>query len=227
MFSAFDQIFTVANMQYLLRGALISLGIAAVSLLIGLIFGIIGASCKISKHAFLRAIGNFYVEVIRGTPMLLQIMIIFNVIPIIVTSFTGQAFRMNYYVIGIVAMSINSGAYTTELIRSGINGVDKGQWEACETLGLTHWQTMRLVVLPQAFKRIVPPVVSEFITLIKDSSLISTIGAIELMNSAKVLGATYYEYMSPYCLAAVFYLAMTLTISMFAKKLEGKLAESD
>ena len=75
-------------------------------------------------------------------------------------------------------MSINSGAYSTELIRSGINGVDKGQWEACETLGLSHKQTMRLVILPQAFKRIIPPMISEFITLIKDSSLISCIGAV-------------------------------------------------
>lgn len=227
MFSAFNKIFTPENMMYLFKGAMISLGIAAASLLIGLVFGIIGASCKISKHAVLRAIGNFYVEVIRGTPMLLQIMIIFNVIPIIVTQITGQPFRMNYYVIGIVAMSINSGAYTTELIRSGINGVDKGQWEACQTIGLTHWQTMQLVILPQAFKRIVPPIVSEFITLIKDSSLISAIGAIELMNSAKVLGNQYYDFMSAYCLAAVFYLTMTLTISVIAKKLERKLAESD
>lgn len=227
MFSAFNEIFTVENLLFLLRGAMISLGLAALSLLIGLVFGIIGASCKISKNKFLRLIGNVYVEVIRGTPMLLQIMIIFNVIPIIVTQITGNVFRMNYYLIGIIAMSINSGAYTTELIRSGINGVDKGQWEACQTLGMTRWQTMRFVILPQAFKRIVPPVVSEFITLIKDSSLISTIGAVELMNSAKVLGNKYYEYMSPYCLAAVYYLIMTLTISFIAKKLERKLAESD
>ncbi len=119
--------------------------------------------------------------------MLLQIMLIFNVVPIIVTQITGEVFRMNYFLIGVVAMSINSGAYTTELIRSGINGIDKGQWEACETLGLSRWQTMRLVILPQAFKRIVPPLISEFITLIKDSSLVSIIGLVELLNSAKVI----------------------------------------
>lgn len=227
MFSAFDKVFTPENMLYLAKGALISLGIAGLSLLIGLVFGVLGASAKISRNKFLRLLGNIYVEVIRGTPMLLQIMIIFNVLPIIVTQITGQIFRLNYYAVGVIAMSINSGAYTTELIRSGINGVDKGQWEACETLGLSRWQTMKLVVLPQAFKRIVPPVVSEFITLIKDSSLISCIGAVELMTSAKVLGNQYYEFMSPYCLAAVFYLIMTLSISYIAKKLERKLAVSD
>ena len=159
--------------------------------------------------------------------MLLQIMLIFNVVPIIITQITGNVFRMDYFLIGVVAMSINSGAYTTELIRSGINGVDKGQWEACETLGLSRWQTMRLVILPQAFKRIIPPLISEFITLIKDSSLVSVIGAVELLNSARVLGNQYYEFMSPYCIAGVYYLIMTLTISYFAKKLERKLAVSD
>ena len=185
MFTAFWDILTIDNLIYLFKGAMVSLSMAGLSLFIGLIFGILGASAKISKNRLLRILGNIYVEVIRGTPMLLQIMLIFNVVPIIVTQITGEVFRMNYFLIGVVAMSINSGAYTTELIRSGINGIDKGQWEACETLGLSRWQTMRLVILPQAFKRIVPPLISEFITLIKDSSLVSIIGLVELLNSAK------------------------------------------
>ncbi len=227
MFSAFDEIFTASNLLFLLKGAGISLGLAAISLVFGLVLGIIGAACKISKNRILQIIANVYVEVIRGTPMLLQIYLIFNVVPMIVSSFTGSPFRMNYYLIGIIAMSINSGAYQVELIRSGINGVDKGQWEACETIGLSYFQTLRFVVLPQAFKRIIPPLVSEFITLIKDSSLISCIGAIELMNASRVLGNQYYEYMTPYCLAGVYYLVMTLTISQISKALERKLAESD
>ena len=227
MFTAFWDILTIDNLIYLFKGAMVSLSMAGLSLFIGLIFGILGASAKISKNRLLRILGNIYVEVIRGTPMLLQIMLIFNVVPIIVTQITGEVFRMNYFLIGVVAMSINSGAYTTELIRSGINGIDKGQWEACETLGLSRWQTMRLVILPQAFKRIVPPLISEFITLIKDSSLVSIIGIVELLNSAKVLGNQYYEFMSPYCLAGVYYLVMTLTISYIAKKIERKLAVSD
>ena len=105
----------------------------------------------------------------------------------------------------MIALSINSGAYQTELLRSGINGVDKGQWEACETLRLSSWKTMKHVILPQAFKRVVPPLISEFITLIKDSSLISCIGAVELLKGAQVIGAEYYDVMSPYMLAAIFY----------------------
>lgn len=152
--------------------------------------------------------------------MLLQILMLFSVVPSIYTAITGNVLRINVYLIGIIAMSINSGAYSTELIRSGINGVDKGQWEACETLGLSSWQTMKLVILPQAFKLIVPPVISEFITLIKDSSLTSCIGAIELLKASQVLGARYYDAMSPYTLAAIFYLIMTISISYIGKHVE-------
>ncbi len=227
MFSAFEQVFTLDVALYFAKGALVSLGMAILSLFIGLILGVLGASAKRSKYLVLRAIGNFYVEVIRGTPMLLQILIIFSVIPSIYTAITGDVLRINVYLIGIIAMSINSGAYSTELIRSGINGVDKGQWEACETLGLNSWQTMRFVVLPQAFKLIVPPIISEFVTLIKDSSLTSTIGAIELLKSAQIVGAQYYEVMSPYFLAAIFYLVMTISISYIGKRVEKRLAVSD
>jgi amine acid ABC transporter, permease protein, 3-TM region, His/Glu/Gln/Arg/opine family len=227
MFAAFDKVFTPENILYLAKGAVISLIIAALSLLLGIVLGIIGASAKRSKFFIFRMLGNIYVEVIRGTPMLLQILLLFSVVPSIYTAFTGNVLRINVYLIGIIAMSINSGAYSTELIRSGINGVDKGQWEACETLGLTHLQTMKLVILPQAFKRIVPPMISEFITLIKDSSLISCIGAVELLKGSQVIGAEYFDVMSPYCLAAIFYLIMTISISYLGRYVEGKLAESD
>lgn len=227
MFVAFNEICTYENLIYLFKGAGISLVIAFIALFFGLILGILGATAKLSKYRILRCLGNFYVEIIRGTPMLLQITLLFTAFPLLYTAITGNVIRPNLYVIGIIAMSINSGAYTTELIRSGINGVDQGQFEACDTLGLTYFQTMKFVILPQAFKRIVPPLVSEFITLIKDSSLISTIGAVELMKSAQVLGGMYYDYMSPLMLAAGFYLIMTLSISLVAKRLERRLALSD
>ena len=107
--------------------------------------------------------------------MLLQILFLYIAFPLLMRSITGERFIPDPYVCGAIAMSINSGAYSTELIRSGIMGVDKGQWEACEVLGLNYTQTMKLIILPQAFKRIIPPIVSEFITLIKDSSLISVL----------------------------------------------------
>lgn len=227
MFAAFEKIFTAENLLYLLKGTGYSIGIAILSLFFGLILGILGASGKRSKNVILRGIANVYVEIIRGTPLLLQILFIFSIIPSIYTAITGSVLRINTYLIGVIAMSINSGAYQTELIRAGINAVDKGQFEACDTLGLNKKQTMRLVVLPQAFKNIVPPIISELITLIKDTSLISTIGAVELLKGAQVLGAKYYDVMSPYAIAAVYYLIITLLISFLGKKVEKRLAASD
>lgn len=227
MFSAMGEVLTSENLIFLLKGAGLSLAMAVLSLLIGLVLGTLGASAKISKNRILRCIGNVYVEIIRGTPMLLQILILFAVVPLIYMEITGERLVMNVFLIGVIAIGINSGAYVTELIRSGINGVDKGQWEACETLGLTRGQTMKLVILPQAFKRIVPPLVSEFVTLIKDSSLVSTIGVVELLKSAQVLGGNYADLMSPLIIAGVMYLIMTLSIAYLARHLERRLAESD
>ena len=138
MFVAFQEVFTLANILYLAKGALLSIGIAALSLLFGLILGTLGATGKRSKHALPRDIANVYVTIIRGTPLLLQILIIFSVIPSMYTAITGKILRIDPLLIGVLAMSINSGAYQTELIRSGVNAVDKGQWEACETLGLSN-----------------------------------------------------------------------------------------
>ena len=159
--------------------------------------------------------------------MMLQILFFYLGVPAIMRAITGTPINPSVYLIGIVAISINSGAYSTELIRSAIQAVDRGQWEASKSLGLSYGKMMRYIILPQAFKRIVPPLVSEFITLIKDSSLLSTIGVVELLQSAKVLGARFYNYVIPLLLASVVYLAMTLTISHFSKRLERRLAESD
>lgn len=220
-------ILTAENLLFMLRSAGLSLVIASISLVFGTVLGIIGAAGRISRNKVLRGIATVYVEVIRGTPMLLQILFFYLGIPSLMRAITGTPINPSVYVIGVVAISINSGAYSTELIRSAIQAVDKGQWEASKSLGLSYGKMMRFVILPQAFKRIIPPLVSEFITLIKDSSLLSTIGVVELLQSAKVLGANYYDYVSPLLVASVFYLTMTLTISFFSKKLERKMALSD
>lgn len=223
----FTKFLTQDNLMFMLQGAGLSLLLAAIAVIFGLILGTLGASAKLSKFTILRVIGNIYVEVIRGTPMLLQILFFYLAVPMLIQSITGERFNADPIICGLIALSINSGAYSTELIRSGIQGVDKGQWEACETIGMTYFQTMRHVVLPQAFKRIVPPIVSEFITLIKDSSLISCIGVSELLLRTQVMGASYSNYLVPLMTAGIMYLAMTLTVSYFARRLERKLAESD
>ena len=225
--SVIEKIFTAENLLYMLKGAGFSLLIAVCALIGGSVLGLLAATLKMSKHKLPKIIANIYVEVIRGTPMMLQILMLYLCGPVVTKALFGYVYTPNPLVIGTIAVAINSGAYTSELFRSAIQAVDKGQWEAARTIGLSYRQTMQEVILPQAFKLILPPYINEFIVLIKDSSLLASIGTIELLHSAEVLGARYYNYLAPLLCATVMYLIMTLTISYFARKLERRLAESD
>lgn len=220
-------ILTSQNLLFLLKGAAYSLLLALGAIVIGCAIGVLVSICKLSKSKILNAIGFCYVELFRGTPMLLQILFFYLGVPVLYQRITGDRLSVNPYIVGLIALSFNSGAYQTELIRSGIQGVDKGQWEACEVLGISNNVMMKEIILPQAFKRIIPPLVSEFITLIKDSSLISNIGALELLYSAQVLGKQYYNYLDPLIIAGIMYLIMTVFISWLSRKVERRLAESD
>ena len=213
--------------KYLLKGAQLSVFIAAVSVFFGVILGTLGAAGKMSKNKVLNVLATIYVELFRGTPMMMQITFAFLALPALITKIIGKAVRFKPLLTGIIAIAVNSGAYTTELIRSGINSVDKGQFEAADTLGLTNYQKMKMVILPQAFKKILPPLVSEFITLIKDSSLLSTIGVVELMKSATTIGANKYAYLPPLTVASGIYLVLNLIISFFSSRLERRLSASD
>ncbi len=220
-------IFTTENLLFMLKGAGVSLALALGAVVIGCVIGILFAAAKLSSNKLLRLLGNIYVEIFRGTPMLLQVLFFFLGVPVLYQRITGTRMSADPYLVGLIALSCNSGAYQTELIRSGIQSVDKGQWEAGETLGIPYPVMMKEIILPQAFKHIIPPLVSEFITLIKDSSLISNIGALELLYSAQVLGKRYYDYLDPLILAGIMYLCMTVLTSYLSKKLERRMAQSD
>lgn len=215
-------ILTLENFKILFEGAKISLIIATISCISGIIIGIFIAFFKLSKNKFLKTFGSIYVDLIRGTPMLLQILFLFLGVPVIYKMIFGTVLRVNIYVCGCVALSINSGAYTAELIRSSIISIKKGQAEAGKTLGLSKNQVMRYIILPQAIRRVVAPIASEYITLIKDSSLLGTIGVIELLQAAKLIGATYYNYLIPLIMASIFYLLMTIVISYISHIIEKK-----
>ena len=220
-------IFTTENLLFMLRGAGVSLMLALGAVAIGCVIGILFAAAKLSNSKVLRFIGNVYVEIFRGTPMLLQVLFFYLGVPVLYQRITGTRMSADPYLVGLIALSCNSGAYQTELIRSGIQSVDRGQWEAGETLGIPYPVMMKEIILPQAFKLIIPPLVSEFITLIKDSSLISNIGALELLYSAQVLGKRYYDYLDPLILAGIMYLCMTVVTSYISKKVERRMAQSD
>ncbi len=221
------EIFTTENLLFMVKGAGVSLMLALGAVVIGCVIGILFAAAKLSGSKILRLLGNIYVEIFRGTPMLLQVLFFYLGVPVLYQRITGTRMSADPYLVGLIALSCNSGAYQTELIRSGIQGVDKGQWEAGETLGITYPVMMKEIILPQAFKHIIPPMVSEFITLIKDSSLISNIGALELLYSAQVLGKRYYDYLDPLILAGIMYLCMTVLTSYLSRKLERRMARSD
>ncbi len=227
MWETILKIFTGENILFMLKGMRISLVVAVCATIMGILLGVLAAICKMSRSKVLRILGNVYVEFIRGTPMLLQLSFFYLGIPMLYQMITGNYLPVNALLMGILAIGINSGAYSCELIRSSINAIDKGQWEAGMSIGLRRSKILKKIILPQAFKRIVPPLTNEFITLIKDSSLVSTIGVVDLMKSSNILGAKYYNYFFPMIGAALIYLVLTLTIAQFTGKLERRLAEGD
>ena len=225
--SRFFEILSYDNIVFLLKGAGISLIVAIFSLLFGLLNGTIAASFRLSRSRLLQLIAKVYIEIIRGTPMLLQLTFMRFAVPALYQQITHSYLRVDPLILGIIAISVNSGAYVAELIRGAINAVDKGQWEASTSLNLSYYQTLRLIILPQAFKYLVPSLTSELIMLVKDSSLISAIGAVELMHHAKILGVNYYDYTTPLLGAGVIYFLITLIISKLSSKLESRLLAND
>lgn len=208
----------------LLNGALATLQVTFGALALGLVLGVIAGTCRISRTLWIRLVADIYIQVIRGTPMLLQIFFFYLGFPQIYMIITGEGFMPDPLLTGIVALGINSGAYNAEIIRAGIQSINRGQMEAARSTGLGHIQSMTYVILPQALKRMIPPLGNELIVLLKDSSLISTIGVAELMFSAKVLGAKYYTYVPFLVGAGCIYLMLTFSFSRFFNALERKLS---
>ena len=170
----------------LIAGAGITVEITALSVFFGMLIGIIVALARLSDFKILRWLGNVYVDFIRGTPLLIQIFLVYFALPSIIGS------RVDAFFAAISACSINSGAYVAEVFRGGIQSIDVGQMEAGRSLGMTWWQTMRYIILPQAFKRIIPPLGNEFIAMLKDSSLVSVIGFEELTRRGQLIIARTY-----------------------------------
>jgi len=208
----------------LLNGALASLEVTFGALVMGLVLGTLAGTCRISRRFYIRVIADAYIQIIRGTPMLLQIFFFYLGFPQIYMMMTGEGISPDPLITGMIALGINSGAYNAEIIRAGIQSINKGQMEAARSTGLRHVQAMTYVILPQALRRMIPPLGNELIVLLKDSSLISTIGVAELMYSAKVLGARYYTYVPFLVGAGCIYLALTFSFSRFFNALEKKLS---
>ena len=212
----FDMNLVVNSFPLLLIGAGVTIQITVLSTAIGFVIGLIVGVARISNLRVLRMLAEVYVEFFRGTPLLVQIFLFYFALPVI----TGQ--RIDPFIAAISACGINSGAYVAEIFRAGIQSVDEGQMEAGRSLGMTWLQTMRYIIVPQAFKRVIPPLGNEFIAMLKDSSLVSVIGFEELTRRGQLIIAKTYGSFEIWMSVAVIYLVMTLTISRFVAYLERR-----
>ena len=209
------------SLPLLLAGAGVTIEITAIAVGLGFIFGLITSVCRLSGVKILQVIAVCYVNIIRGTPMLVQIFLIYFALPMVI----GE--RINPFVAAVAACSINSGAYVSEIFRAGIQSVDKGQMEAGRSLGLSWMQTMRYVILPQAFKHVIPPLGNEFISMTKETSLVSVIGFEELTRRGQLIIAKTYGSSEIWLTVAAIYLVMTLTIARLVSYLERRFATDD
>ncbi len=195
--------------------------LSALGVLFGFIIGLIISLLRMSGVRIIEWLGTAYVEILRGTPMLVQLMIIhYGVALTLGVNFTPLQS-------GIITLSLNSSAYLAEIFRAGIQAVDRGQMEAARSLGMGRGKAMRHVILPQAFKSILPAIGNEFITIIKESSIISTIGMVDIMYQAQVIKNITYEGLSPFVIAAAIYFVMTFSLSKLLGLWERKLRASD
>ncbi|MEG4306003.1 ABC transporter permease subunit [Microcoleus sp. D3_18a_C4] len=216
---AAEQSVFILLLRNLPLGAVITVTLTAFSVFFGLIGGTLIAIAMISEYKILAWISRIYVEFFRGTPMLVQLFIIYFGLPALFQGI-GLQWSLDRFPAAIIALSLNVAAYLAEIIRGGIQSIDKGQWEACQSLGMSSLQTMQDVIFPQAFRRILPSLGNEFITLIKDTSLTAVIGFSELFRQGQLIVATTYKAFEVYIIVALFYLVLTALSSMVFKWLE-------
>lgn len=199
------------------KGTLLTIGFSLAGILIGTVLGLGIGLGKMMRNKFLSWPFDVYITFFRGTPLFVQILLIhFGVVPL----FTGET---NAVIAAILALSLNSAAYISEIFRAGIQSIDNGQMEAARSLGMNHVQAMIHVILPQAVKRMIPPLGNEFVTLIKESSLAAVIAAPELMYWGRAMAGQYYRVWEPYLMAALIYLVLTISLTSILNLVERRL----
>ena len=201
------------SVPYILGGIKFTLGLTVASLICGFIWGGVLAVFKVGEIKPLNWFAAGYTSVFRGTPLLLQLTIIYYALP----------FQPSIFQAGIITFSLNSGAYISEIIRAGIQAVDKGQMEAAKSLGVPYVRAMRDIILPQAIRKILPSLVNESIDLLKESALISVIGGVDILRRATIVANEKYIYFEPLLIAGAIYYSMVMILASGAKLLERKL----
>lgn len=216
----YDSVIYDDRYKYIFEGLFNTLLIAFFAVIIGIVIGVLIALVRHNyevnkKFRVLNKIVTWYVNIIRGTPVLLQLMIIYYVI--------FKSVDISIIIVGVIAFGLNSGAYVSEIIRSGINSIDKGQMEAGLSLGLSYNKTMFYIIMPQAIKNIMPALGNEFITLIKETSTGAYIGIMELTKASDIIASRTYDYFFPLLIIAIIYLLLTLGLTKLVNVLERRL----
>lgn len=218
--AAFEKCFIRENRyQMLLSGISVTLRIALLAGVLGILIGLLIAMCSLSRRKILRAVSKVYTDVIRGTPSVTQLMIVYFVV--------FASVNLEKWIIAAIAFAINSGAYVSEIIRAGILSIDKGQNEAGRSLGLNHLQTMRYIIMPQAVKNIFPALCNEFITLIKETAIVGYIGLMDIQKAGDFIKTATFEAFMPLLATAIIYFIIVKTLTVLLGKLEKRLRSAD
>lgn len=205
---------------FFIEGTKFTIILAFFTVVFGTILGSILSFMKLSKNNFLKFISSSYIEIVRGTPILVQLYIVYYGLPSLGIHFPDM-------VAAIITLSLNSAAYVAEIVRAGIDAVDKGQKEAARSLGMSSSLTMRLIIMPQALKNILPALGNEFITIIKESSIVSVIGIGELMYKADTVRGNTAQPFEPLIVVAIIYFVLTFTLSKLLGVIERRMKISD
>nr|WP_246092779.1 amino acid ABC transporter permease [Terrilactibacillus laevilacticus] len=219
MFSGFSLI--ASSIPYIINGVWTTLEIALVSAIIGFVLGVILSLFKIGNIKILAWMSDFYTSIFRGTPLILQLTLVYFATPQLI------GYDISAFLAAIITFGFNSGAYMSEIIRSGINAVDKGQFEAAGALGVPYWSMMKDIILPQAIKKILPAMMNEFITLTKESAIVSTIGVLDLMRRAQVVAAENSLYFPPLIVSFAIYYVLVMILTILGRLFERRMSRSD
>ena len=217
--------------QLFLQGVVCTISLSALTVLFGFILALVLSACRMGKSRILKAVSTAYVELFRATPMVVQVFLIYYVVFNGVKVLPGVKLfgfiRFDRFFPAVVALSLNSGAYLSEIIRSGIQSIDGGQTEAARSLGMTQWQNMKLIVLPQAIKNILPAIANEFVTIIKESSICYTIGVQEIMYGVNSIKGATFSIGEPLIIAAVVYFCLTFPTSKIIAYFDRRMSRGD
>jgi polar amino acid transport system permease protein len=208
------------SLPFLLKGAFMTIELTTFAVVIGIILGTLLGLARVSHNKFFNGIAKAYIEFFRGTPLLVQLFLLYFGLP-------NLGIDISAYLAAILGLGLNSGAYVGEVVRSGINSIDKGQMEAARSVGMSYPQAMQYVILPQAIKRVIPPLGNEFIALLKDSSLVSVIAVKDLTRQGRLIISRTYESFLIFAAVAVLYFVMTFIMTRVVNYAERRLSVSD